>query len=319
MPIGAERRGASVTGDATGPLARARRAVVRRIGRHVDGGEEATLRPGDVADPTVELRFEGARHADTVLVHREALVAVNGRKLPAGHEVVLVGGVDEPAPERREVDVLPVLDRVDHRSRLVDRVLPQVRLRVEPGDPQRHDGDGGQLWVLVEDAGERVVEPRSVVDTRADDELATDLDAVVEQGPQPAQARRAPAVAQHRRPQLGIGRVDRDVQRRQALGDDPFEIGLGEPGQRREVPVQEAEPVVVVLEVQAAAHPLGQLVDEAELAVVVAGADAVEHGAGHLGPERLARRLGDRRLDLDAVAREQQVDVGLVRPQIAIR
>ena len=46
---------------------------------------------------------------------------------------------------------------------------------------------------------------------------------------------------------------------------------------RGEVPVQERQAVVVVLQVQAAAHALGQLVDEAELAVVVARADPVEH------------------------------------------
>ncbi len=297
-------------------FAGARRAVVGGVPRRVDGGEEAAPCAGDVTDPPVELPFEGPRHADTVLVHRETLVTVDGGKLSTRHDVVLVGGVHEPAPEGREVDVLPVVDGIDHSTRLVDRVHAQIRLRVEPRDPQRDDSDGGQLRVLVENAGERVVEPCSVVDSWAHDDLATDLDAVVEQGPQPAQARRAPAVAQHRRPQLGIRRVDRDVQRRQALGDDPLEVGLGEPGQCREVPVEEAQPVVVVLEVQAAAHPLGQLVDEAELAVVVAGADAVEHGAGHLRSERLAGQLGDRHLDLDAVAREEQIDLGLVGPQL---
>ena len=62
---------------------------------------------------------------------------------------------------------------------------------------------------------------------------------------------------------------------------------------RGEVPVEEREPVVVVLEVQAAPHALGQLVDEAERAVVVAGADAVEDGRGDLDAERLAGRLVD--------------------------
>ena len=56
-----------------------------------------------------------------------------------------------------------------------------------------------------------------VVDAGAHDELAAHLDAVVEQGPQPAQARCAPRVAQHPRPQLGIGGVDADVERRQPL------------------------------------------------------------------------------------------------------
>ena len=225
----------------------------------------------------------------------------------------------ETAPERRQVDVLPVLDGIDHRPRLGDGVFAQVGLRIEAGETEWHDGDGGQFRILVEDSGQRVVEPRPVVDARAHHDLATDLDPVVEQRPQPAQARRPAAVAQHRRPQLGVGRVDRHVQRRQPLGDHPLEVGLGEPGQRREVAVQEAQPVVVVLEVQASAHALGQLVDEAELAVVVAGADPVEDGAGHLGAERLAGRLGDGDVELDAVPRQQQVDVCLRPTTVATR
>ena len=60
------------------------------------------------------------------------------------------------------------------------------------------------------------------------------------------------------------------------LGQHPLEVHLGEPGERGEVPVEEREPVVVVLHGEAAAHALGQLVDEAELAVVVTRPDPVE-------------------------------------------
>ena len=282
----------------------ARSAIVRRVARRVDGGEEPASRAGDIADVAVELTLERPRHSHAVFMHREPVVSFGGRERAIGHHVVLVGGVDDPSAEGHEVHVLPVLDGVDHGARFLARVHAQVGLRVEAGDPQRDDGNGRQLRVLVEDARERVVEPCPVVDTGTDDDLAADLDAVVEEGAQPAQARRSPAVAQHRRPQVGIGRVDRDVEGRQALGHDSFEVGLGEPGQRREVAVEEAQPVVVVLEVEALAHALGQLVDEAELAVVVAGADAVEHGAGDLGAEGNAGRLGDGDLDLDAVPRE---------------
>ena len=94
--------------------------------------------------------------------------------------------------------------------------------------------------------------------------------------------------------------MDADVQRRQALGDHPLEVGLGEAGERGEVPVQEAQPVVVVLQVQAAAQALGQLVDEAELAVVVARAHPVEQRARHLGAERLAGPLVDVDVEVDA-------------------
>ena len=66
------------------------------------------------------------------------------------------------------------------------------------------------------------------------------------------------------------------MQRRQALGHHALEVGLGEAGERREVPVEERQPVVVVLQVEAGSHPRRELVDEAEGAVVVARADLVE-------------------------------------------
>ena len=115
--------------------------------------------------------------------------------------------------------------------------------------------------------------------------------------------------------EVRIGRVDADVQRRQMFIDDPFEVGFGEAGQRREVPVEEAQPVVVVLQVEAAAQALGQLVDEAELAVVVARPHAVEDGARDFGTERLAGRLADLQLEVEAAALHVERDVGFVGPQ----
>src|SRR3546814_2011494 len=81
---------------------------------------------------------------------------------------------------------------------------------------------------------------------------------------------RSPAVAEHLDPHLGIGGVDRHVQRAQPLGHHTLEVGLCEAGEGGEVPVEEAQPVVVVLQVQALPEALRELVDEAELAVVVA-------------------------------------------------
>ena len=90
---------------------------------------------------------------------------------------------------------------------------------------------------------------------------------------------------------VGIGGVDADVQRRQPLGHHPLEVGLGEAGEGRVVPVEERQPVVVVLHVERSAQALRQLIDEAELAVVVAGADLVEQRRIDLDAERLARLL----------------------------
>jgi hypothetical protein len=122
--------------------------------------------------------------------------------------------------------------------------------------------------------------------------------------------------------------VDAHVERGQLLGHHALEVGLGEAGEGREVPVEERQPIVVVLEVEAAAQPRRELVDEAELAVVVARAHPVEQRRVDLDPERLAGplldldqrvepaapqlegqgRLVDEHPPLDQVARDRAVD-----------
>ena len=197
-------------------------------------------------------------HADAVLVHRRSPRSVSaGGNGAAGHQVVLVGGEHQPAAEQRAgTSAASASTASTTAAASADGVQAHRRLGVEPAEPERHDGHRRQLRVLVEHAGQRVVEHRAVVDARAHHDLAVHLDAVVEQGPQPAQARRRRAGSQHPGAHLGVGGVDADVQRRQALGDHPLEVGLGEAGERGEVPVEEAQPVVVVLEVQAAAQAL---------------------------------------------------------------
>ena len=54
--------------------------------------------------------------------------------------------------------------------------------------------------------------------------------------------------------QLGVGGVHGDVERRQPLRLDARELGLVEIGQRDVVAVQERQPEVVVLDVEALAH-----------------------------------------------------------------
>ena len=98
----------------------------------------------------------------------------------------------------------------------------------------------------------------------------------------------------------------------QLLGDHPLEVGLGEAGERGEVPVEEGEAVVVVLQRQALPHARRQLVDEAERAVVVARAHAVEHRAGEVEAERRARGLLDGHEVLETAAADLELDARLV-------
>ena len=122
--------------------------------------------------------------------------------------------------------------------------------------------------------------------------------------------------------------MNADVQRAQALGHYPLQVSFGEPGQGGEVPVEERQPVVVVLHVQAATESGRKLINEAEFAVVVASANPVKQGAIHLNaqgaPGRLFyidlalqpsgiqserdRWLVDEQLILDDVARDTVVD-----------
>ena len=161
--------------------------------RRVGPGEEAVLLAGGVGLLAEQLPLERAGHAHAVLVHGEVVVGVGRRERTLGEQVVLVADVHEPPAERVEVDLLPGLDAVDHRGRLGDGVRPHAGLGVVAAHAERHDAERRQLRVAVEHAGEGGLEHVAVVDARAHDHLAVHLDAVVEQRPEPAQARGARA------------------------------------------------------------------------------------------------------------------------------
>ena len=199
-----------------------------------------------------------------------------------------------------------------HALRFGARVGAHVGLGRVVAHAERHDADGRETREAIEDAEQRVVERVAVVDAGAHDDLAVHLDAAVEQRREPPQAGRATTVAQQARPQIGVGGVHAHVERAELLGEHTLEVGLGEAGQRREVAVEERQAVVVVLEVEALPHALGQLVDEAERAVVVARAHAVEHRALELEAERGAGVLLDDHELLEAAAEHFELDARLV-------
>src|SRR4051794_30717702 len=63
-------------------------------------------------------------------------------------------------------------------------------------------------------------------------------------------------------------RMDRDVERRQAILEDSRDVAVLHVGERREVAVREGQPVVVVANVERLAQAGRQALDEAELAAV---------------------------------------------------
>ena len=156
MPTGRSRR----PGERDGSIGRSRaheRRVARRVARRpvaggrraVDPGEEAALDARSPPRPAPsELLLEGAGHADAVLVHGEPLVVVGGRERAPGQQVVLVGGVHQPAAEGGPVDVLPVRDGVDHGLGL-GRVWPRMAgsgLKREMPRGTRHSDASSGYW-----------------------------------------------------------------------------------------------------------------------------------------------------------------------------
>ena len=79
-------------------------------------------------------------------------------------------------------------------------------------------------------------------------------------------------------PQHGIGRVHGDVERREPEVDDALDLAVRQIGQRDVVPVEEGQPVVVVLDVEALPQTGRQLMDEAEHALVGARRDLGRRG-----------------------------------------
>ena len=176
---------------------------------------------------------------------------------------------------------------------LLERVGAHFGLVGVAAEPEGDRPHAGEPRVPVEDPGERVFEGGAVVDPGAHDDLAVYFDPPVQEDLQPTQTGRPLGIPQHLRPQFRICRVDRHEQRPQSLGQDALRIELGETGQCREVPVQERQSIVVVLEVQTPTHALGQLVDEAEGTVIVAGPDPIEDRGGDFHAHRLASVLVD--------------------------
>jgi len=94
-------------------------------------------------------------------------------------------------------------------------------------------------------------------------------------------------IAQYPAAQVGIGGVDRDVERAEVLLADALPVTLVQVGQREVVTEEKGIAVVVLFDVQGAAQTGRHLGDEAELAAVVAAMDAIEGGMGEPQAQRL--------------------------------
>lgn len=178
--------------------------------------------------------------------------------------------------------------------------------------PERHDAETLQIPIFVSDVGERLVEHISIVEPRTDNYLAMHLDTSVEKGSQPSQARCATSIPQQVLTNRRVGRMNRHVQWAELLCDGALKVGLCEARQRGVVAIQERQPIVVVLEIQTLSQARRQLIDEAELTVVVTRSDLVKEGRVHFDPDRTAYVAVDVDIEMQTIAENLERHFGFI-------
>ena len=73
--------------------------------------------------------------------------------------------------------------------------------------------------------------------------------------------------------------MDAHIKRRKTFVNNSLQVSLGEASHGRKIPEKETQSVVIVLHIQTAAHTFWQLIDETELAMVVACMNSIKYGA----------------------------------------
>ena len=215
---------------------------------------------------------EEAHHSHAVFQLVVVLIELRGRDRPARLEVPLVAGVDDALAVAALALIPKLLHDVDDGSaglgvvgRLLEQVLPVIRHTAGHRCHALHHR--GQLQQVSEGAAQLI----AVVDAPAEHQLAVDGDAALHQTGQVLEHLARPLVGQHPDPELGVRRMDGDVDGRDVHLDDAVDLVVLHIGHGDIVAEQEGQPLVVVLEVEALPHPRRELVDEAEHTVVGAG------------------------------------------------
>ena len=242
------------------------------------------------------------------------------RELASGEDVELV-----PAEEdaRAVLFKAPVAELGYHVQRLGGVLLCERRQRVQPlaelrqsHRDYRHAVHPGVQRLEVAHRAHKLL---SVVEAGAADDLAVHRDAGFREAAHGVYRLSGARIAQHGAAQLRICRVDGDVYRAYMQRDDALYLALREVRKRDVVAEKEAQARVVILEVHGAAHALRELVDEAENAVVRAGARRVHQVALELKPKVAANGLADVHLALTAVgAAENDVQLAVVGEELVV-
>ena len=288
--MGDERRGQRA-GDA-----------VQSVRAHRGGVAFQFLQKGVVVEPP---------HAHAVLQLGKVIVKFRRGQFPLCRQVPLIAGVDHTFsvvfPAAAAV-LLQNIQRFGGRIPVIGR--QRVQALAVGRDPRRHCSDAAHPGTQRQQVVQRAAQLRAVVDAPAQHQLAVHLDAALRQLLQVGQRFAAPLVGQHPGAQHRVGGVDRDEDGADVHLNDAVDLPVGEVGQRDVVAEQEGQPLIVILEIQALPHTGGQLVDEAEHAMVVAAVLFVPQIGLKVAAERLIPVFFHRQIGLNAVPADRQREPG---------
>ena len=131
-----------------------------------------------------------------------------------------------------------------------------------------HNRDGVHCRIQFFQVVQGPFELFAVVQSLAHDQLAVHCDAAFRKAVHDFQCFARMPVLQHFNTQLRVGRLHRDIDRRDVHAQDAVHVRLGQIGHGNIVAHQEGHPRVVVLDIQGFAHPFWQLIDKAEHTLV---------------------------------------------------
>ena len=117
------------------------------------------------------------------------------------------------------------------------------------GQPQGHDSQGLYGREEICQISHGPLQFRAVVQAWTEHHLGVQCNAGSRQLPQLFQDWRNTLFAQQLFAQNGVGAMDRDVERRQSLLDDPGQFNRLQVGQGNVIAIEEGKPIVLVLDV----------------------------------------------------------------------
>ena len=239
-----------------------------------------------------EILLQRAQHPHAVLQLAVALVVVLLRQGQPRPEVQLIGAEKAPCAEAPQVLLPELLGNGDDVPRVLGADGAQLGKTLPVlGDAHRHQRAAGELPLrqVAEGAAQLV----AVVPAGADDDLPVHDDTRLAERLNIVQRPLGILVAQHGAVELGVGGVDGDVDGADVQIGDALGLPLRQVRQGDVVAQQEAEPRIVVLEVQGRAHSRRHLIHKAENAVIGAAAHLVHQIGVEIQTQILSLRLAD--------------------------